>query len=81
MINDLFTDNSFGARILQALIIGLAAFLTLFLLDRIVERVSPKVTKKVEGMTTGDNVLRIRRAETFTGLAITVVRILVVVVA
>jgi mannose/fructose/N-acetylgalactosamine-specific phosphotransferase system component IIC len=74
----LFAGDSFTDRVLQlAIIIGTAA-LMLFVFDRIVERVTPLLVKKVDEKTTSENVMRLRRAETYTGLAITIFRILVV---
>jgi hypothetical protein len=80
-ISQFFMERSVGGRFLQAGVIVLFSFVLLFLFDRLVTLVTPKVAKRADTITTTENVLRLRRAETFIGLAITVFRVLVVMAA
>ncbi|HYH75426.1 MAG TPA: mechanosensitive ion channel domain-containing protein [Candidatus Saccharimonadales bacterium] len=79
LISDFFMRTSTNARVMQVIIIFALALLLLFVFDRIIERLTPKVAKRADTITTSDNVLRIRRLETFVGVGITIVRALVVV--
>lgn len=75
----LFHADTVGDRVWQAVIILGVALLLLFLFDRLVERITPRAEERMAAMTTSDNVMRIRRAETFTGLFITILRLAVIV--
>jgi hypothetical protein len=78
-VREFFMQQSTSARVLQVLIILGLALLLLFLFDRIVEVLAPKVVKRADSITTAENALRLRRVETIVGLLITFVRALVVI--
>jgi hypothetical protein len=80
-VQDFFVRRSVGARAAQVLVIFGFALLLIYLFDRLVERITPKVVQHTDNITTADNVLRLRRAETITGLMITLVRALLVIAA
>jgi hypothetical protein len=67
------------SRWVQIVTILVSALVLLFLFDRLVETVSPRVAKRADIITTSENVMRLRRIETFVGLGITVFRVLVIV--
>lgn len=80
-INTFLTQESTSSRLFQALFIfGLTIFL-LFLFNQLIQRVTPKVTSRTESITTAENVLKIRRAETIIGLVITLVRVVLIIAA
>jgi small-conductance mechanosensitive channel len=81
IIKHFFTEKTVNAHILQTCVILLASFILLYLFDKIVELLTPRVARHADSITTDENVLRLRRAETFIGLGIIVVRVLVVLVA
>lgn len=59
----------------------LVSLLLLLGFDRLVQLVTPKVSEKVDFITTAQNALRIRRAETFAGLFLTVFRLAIIIAA
>jgi len=81
VLGDFFSDNSLSARFLQAGVVLGFALLLLFLFDRLVELITPKVAKRADTIITSENVLQLRRAETFIGVGITLVRTLVIITA
>lgn len=77
-LNRFFAERSFGARLLQAVIIISFALLILFIFDRLVERATPRLVQRADTMATAENILRLRRIETFVGLALTALRVMVI---
>jgi hypothetical protein len=80
-INTFLARESMDSRLLQALIIFGLTMLLLFLFNQLIRRVTPKVNSRTESMTTAENVLKIRRAETIIGLVITLIRVVLIVAA
>jgi hypothetical protein len=81
LISDFFSGSTTRDRVMQVAVICAFAFALLFLFDRLIEAMTPKVSKRAAIITTTENVLRLRRIETFIGLGITLVRVIVVIAA
>jgi len=80
-VSDLVSSQAAGSRLLKAALILFIASTLLFLFNRLIELVTPKVAQRADVITTPENVMRLRRAETFISLSITIVRVFVVVAA
>lgn len=77
-VNAFFLQETTSGRLMQALFIFGITFILLFAFNQMIKQVTPKVTRRTDSITTPENVMRIRRAETITGLIITVVRIVLI---
>jgi hypothetical protein len=77
-INHFFSQQSLGARLLQSVVVLAGALIILYIFDRLVELASPRIAQRTETITTTENVLRLRRIETFVGLIVTALRVLVI---
>jgi hypothetical protein len=79
-ITDAFEGPPGTQEIIFRVVAVLAAALVLVVIfDALVARLTPKIARRAEHITTDSNVLRLRRAETIAGLWITVVRVIIVV--
>jgi hypothetical protein len=80
-IEQLYSGNSAGSVLVRIASILVATLLVIYLFDKAIEIATPRVSLRADTITTSDNVLRLRRIETFVSLGLTVVRVLVIAAA
>jgi moderate conductance mechanosensitive channel len=80
IITDFFASQSNSTRLVQIMIVISIAILLLYLFNQLVARITPRLAQRTDRITTTQNVLRLRRAETLIDLGITAVRVLLIMV-